>query len=199
MSESVIGVHVSVWIYSSIIIIITIVGSVYNITKNDAEWTSTAFIIYNGDIHEFDILAINHNSHFRIFLPVLSNECIWVSRFYCCLPIYKILLISTLDHHRLRTRRQCTDRSLVRCLCYYISVVYIGCLSTSLFVEYSLTDLSTCRQSNNRLLFTKIELSRHLEGISSFESSSPYFFYFQRSDPFRIWCRRPSHKTYHNI
>ena len=121
-------------------VIITIVGSVYNITKNDAEWTSTAFIIYNGDIHEFDFLAINHNSHFRIFLPVLSNECIWVSRFYCCLPIYKILLISTLDHHRLRTRRQCTDRSLVRCLCYYISVVYIGCLSTSLyvFIGYSL-------------------------------------------------------------
>ena len=63
-----------------------------------------------------------------------------------------------------------------------------------IFCGYSLTDLSTCRQSNNRLLFTGIIiLSRHLEGISLFVS-----FIFNFSGSFRIWSRRPSHKTYHN-
>jgi hypothetical protein len=63
-----------------------------------------------------------------------------------------------------------------------------------IFCGYSLTDLSTCRQSNNRLLFTGIIiLSRHLEGISLFVS-----FIFNFSGSFRIWSRRLSHKTYHN-
>ena len=55
------SISLFMWVFEYIqvsVVIITIVGSVYNITKNDAEWTSTAFIIYNGDIYMNSIFSL---------------------------------------------------------------------------------------------------------------------------------------------